>query len=563
MPIVCKGLWARKEVKHMKTYIMKNKLLLLSIFSFGILVAFGTVYLAIILQDIVNIAIEGNSKEFTVALYRATIYFVLLGLCKYIYGILEKFIVKRITYDLRSNIFDSVMHKELYDYCEGNTGEYISSLTNDIKIIEENYILPLFKIMENVVLFIFAVIAIVQISAEVLFTLIFCMMCMAGVSIYFGKILQKRQNTFSEQIGKYTVDVKDLLGGYELFKYFNETHNAMADHRNSNLKLNRIKFYLDIGMSINQSTSDILGLLTMFLVVVIGAYKVIAGSVLVGTLVALVQLSNSFVNPIMEITMNLPKMQSTKTIINKINQLSRCKATNKTKLLSFKDKIEYKDVWFSYDNKNFVLKGVNLTFEKGKKYLILGKSGCGKTTLIGILLGKCKLNKGTVQCDGNNLEECDIIDLCGIIQQNVYILNRSIRENIELYEDFSDQDINKVVSFCGFANLDLDKNGLDLSGGQKQRISMARAIIRKKPILIIDEGTSAVDAITSNEIEENLLKEKNTTIITISHKMNPELMKKYDDIIYIDQGSIVEQGNYDELMKHRGHVYTVLQSQKS
>ena len=111
MPIARKGLWARKEVKHMKTYIMKNKLLLLSIFSFGILVAFGTVYLAIILQDIVNIATEGNSKEFTVALYRATIYFVLLGLCKYIYGILEKFIVKRITYDLRSNIFNSVMHK--------------------------------------------------------------------------------------------------------------------------------------------------------------------------------------------------------------------------------------------------------------------------------------------------------------------------------------------------------------------------------------------------------------------------------------------------------------------
>ena len=447
MPIARKGLWARKEVKHMKTYIMKNKLLLLSIFSFGILVAFGTVYLAIILQDIVNIATEGNSKEFTVALYRATIYFVLLGLCKYIYGILEKFIVKRITYDLRSNIFNSVMHKELYDYCEENTGEYISSLTNDIKIIEENYILPLFKIMQNVVLFIFAVIAIVQISAEVLITLIFCMMCMAGVSIYFGKILQKRQNTFSEQIGKYTIDVKDLLGGYELFKYFNETHNAMDDHSNSNLKLNRIKFHLDIGMSINQSTSDILGLLTMFLVVVIGAYKVIAGSVLVGTLVALVQLSNSFVNPIMEITMNLPKMQSTKPIINKINQLSRCEAANKTKLLSFKDKIEYKDVWFSYDNKNFVLKGVNLTFEKGKKYLILGKSGCGKTTLIGILLGKCKLNKGTVQCDGNNLEECDIIDLCGVIQQNVYILNRSIRENVELYESFSDQDINKALSF--------------------------------------------------------------------------------------------------------------------
>lgn len=128
--------------------------------------------------------------------------------------------------------------------------------------------------------------------------------------------------------------------------------------------------------------SDMLGLLTMFLVVVIGAYKVISGAVLVGTLVALVQLSNSFVNPIMEITMNIPKMQSTRKIMEKINKLCSQKNVEKTRLLSFREHIEYQDVWFSYDNQNYALKGITLKFEKGKKYLILGKSGCGKSTLI-------------------------------------------------------------------------------------------------------------------------------------------------------------------------------------
>ena len=546
----------------MKSYLKRNKLLLLLIFLIGIVVAFGTVYLAIILQDIVNIATEGDAEGFSMALLRAGIYLGLLAICKYIYGILEKIIIKRITNQLRSDIFSSAMNKELCTYTEENAGEYISTLTNDLKIIEENYLLPLFKIVENIVLFIFALVTILQISPEVLITLIVCMVGMAGVSSLFGNILQKRQEFFSNQIGQYTVDIKDLLNGYELFKYYNETHHAIIEHDSFNSKLTRIKFRLDLGMAINQSTSDMLGLLTMFLVVVIGAYKVISGAVLVGTLVALVQLSNSFVNPIMEITMNIPKMQSTRKIMEKINKLCSQKNVEKTRLLSFREHIEYQDVWFSYDNQNYALKGITLKFEKGKKYLILGKSGCGKSTLIGVLLGKCRPYNGIVRCDGNDLAEYEITDLCAVIQQNVYILNRSIKENIELYRNFSDEEIKKVLLLCGFNDLDIEKNSLDLSGGQKQRISMARALIRKKPILLIDEGTSAVDTITSNEIEAELLKEKNVTIITISHKMNPELMLKYDEIIYLEHGSIVEQGNYSELIKRKGKVYTVLQSQQ-
>ena len=546
----------------MKSYLKRNKLLLLLIFLIGIVVAFGTVYLAIILQDIVNIATEGDAEGFSMALLRAGIYLGLLAICKYTYGILEKIIIKRITNQLRSDIFSSAMNKELCTYTEENAGEYISTLTNDLKIIEENYLLPLFKIVENIVLFIFALVTILQISPEVLITLIVCMVGMAGVSSLFGNILQKRQEFFSNQIGQYTVDIKDLLNGYELFKYYNETHHAIIEHDSFNSKLTRIKFRLDLGMAINQSTSDMLGLLTMFLVVVIGAYKVISGAVLVGTLVALVQLSNSFVNPIMEITMNIPKMQSTRKIMEKINKLCSQKNVEKTRLLSFREHIEYQDVWFSYDNQNYALKGITLKFEKGRKYLILGKSGCGKSTLIGVLLGKCRPYNGIVRCDGNDLAEYEITDLCAVIQQNVYILNRSIKENIELYRNFSDEEIKKVLLLCGFNDLDIEKNSLDLSGGQKQRISMARALIRKKPILLIDEGTSAVDTITSNEIEAELLKEKNVTIITISHKMNPELMLKYDEIIYLEHGSIVEQGNYSELIKRKGKVYTVLQSQQ-
>ena len=212
----------------MKSYLKRNKLLLLLIFLIGIVVAFGTVYLAIILQDIVNIATEGDAEGFSMALLRAGIYLGLLAICKYTYGILEKIIIKRITNQLRSDIFSSAMNKELCTYTEENAGEYISTLTNDLKIIEENYLLPLFKIVENIVLFVFALVTILQISPEVLITLIVCMVGMAGVSSLFGNILQKRQEFFSNQIGQYTVDIKDLLNGYELFKYCTVKGTKMA-----------------------------------------------------------------------------------------------------------------------------------------------------------------------------------------------------------------------------------------------------------------------------------------------------------------------------------------------
>ncbi|MFZ7822021.1 ATP-binding cassette domain-containing protein [Priestia sp. 40] len=216
---------------------------------------------------------------------------------------------------------------------------------------------------------------------------------------------------------------------------------------------------------------------------------------------------------------------------------------------------------------NEVLRDINLSIEKNKKYVIIGQSGCGKSTLIKLILGMNKGYNGEILWDKEELTKLDTTELTklySIIHQNIYLFNKSIRENILLFEDFNEEQINQALSISGVTEFIKDQQGLDnnvgesggnLSGGQKQRIAVARGLIRNKPILVIDEGTSALDLKTSYSIEDKLLNFNNLTIIAITHKLNPELLRRYDEVIYMEGGRIAEKGPLDELVQNRGAFY--------
>lgn len=208
-----------------------------------------------------------------------------------------------------------------------------------------------------------------------------------------------------------------------------------------------------------------------------------------------------------------------------------------------------------------VLTGIDCLIEKGKKYVIVGKSGCGKSTLIKLLSGYYSAYTGEILYDDKELHMLDkdnVVQLSSIIHQNIYMFDETIYDNICLHENYPEKKIEKVIEESGLTEFiselptglqyQVGENGSNLSGGQKQRIAVARALIRNKPILILDEGTSAIDMQTAYDIENRLLKMEDLTLITITHHLEKDLLDKYDEVFYMENGSIKERGSFKQLI---------------
>lgn len=227
---------------------------------------------------------------------------------------------------------------------------------------------------------------------------------------------------------------------------------------------------------------------------------------------------------------------------------------------SFNHEIKIRNLDFGYESDKNVLKNINCTFKKNKKYAIIGESGCGKSTLIKLILGYYDTYNGSITIDNQEIKKVkyeSLSKLLSIIHQNVYMFDNSIKNNILLWKEFDDQKIKSALEASGVnkflykledgLDYSVGENGKNISGGEKQRVAIARSIIQNTPILVIDEGTSSLDNKTAYDIEDKLLNQEDLTIITITHKINKELLQRYDEIIVMDKGEIVEIDSYDNL----------------
>ena len=255
-------------------------------------------------------------------------------------------------------------------------------------------------------------------------------------------------------------------------------------------------------------------------------------------------------------------------LLSIINESKEKKDT--VKLENFKKEIELKDITFAYNEDRNALDGLSVRFEKDKKYAIVGRSGSGKTTLLKLLLGYYDDFYGEISFDGHNYDKLDknsINNQMSIIHQNVYMFDKTLKENIILGKDFRGKVLEKALEDSGVSEFltalpkgvdsEMGENGNNLSGGQKQRVAIARSLIQNTPILLLDEGTSALDSKTAFEIEDTLLNIEDLTVITVTHKLIDSILKRYDEIIVMDNGNVVEKGSFDELINNKGEFYNL------
>ena len=553
----------------MKKYFFKNKLLLCATIIAGAVYAVVSTLMAIILREIVDVAAAQDISAFFLVLIKTVIYLMILGISYLLYGVLSKKIIGKVIYSLRSDVFDGIFGKSIQNFKSVNSADYLSALTNDVKLAEDNCLIPLMLSLQNIVILITALVIMFYFSPIVMLCLLASMLLLFGVTHVFKGILQKRQNCFSNKLSRLTVVIKDFLSGFEIIRSYRMNNYVKKAFGIENLDTYKTKYSMDRIVASVDTVSSLLGLVVQFSVFFVSAYLIITEKITVGMLLALVQVTGSVIAPIQVLSQSIPKIQSTVPIIDRLKGFADSKDTNFLghKTPSFCKQIAVRNLSFGYENSNRIIDGIDFVFERNKKYAVIGKSGCGKTTLINLLAGYYSGYEGEIRYDEHEMHELNIDklnEMSAIIHQNVYMFDESIKNNICLHNQFSEQDlayalnvsgVNKFLSDTKGLHMSVGENGSNFSGGQRQRIAVARALIQKKPILILDEGTSAVDMQTAYDIESQLLQMNSLTLITITHSLNSELLKSYDCIVFMENGQIREFGTFDELANAKAEFH--------
>ena len=230
--------------------------------------------------------------------------------------------------------------------------------------------------------------------------------------------------------------------------------------------------------------------------------------------------------------------------------------------------ISVHNLCFGYEQDNEILHDINIDFKAGKSYAIVGNSGSGKSTLLKILMASRHDYKGAICYDNTELMEISsksLYEMVSMVEQNVFVFDASIRDNITMFRDFPTADVDRAIELSGLSRLIDERggdylcgeNGKNLSGGEKQRIALARSLLQKSSVLLADEVTAALDAQTAYQVTGDILKLDGITRIVVTHSLVESLLKQYDGIIVLKDGHIVESGMFDDLMDKKGYFYAL------
>lgn len=462
----------------------------------------------------------------------------------------------------KNNIYKHILNKSIDDFNNHETSTYVSALTNDVNYIEENYIFSSFTLITLITLFITTVVVMIIYSPILTVIGIVLSLIPLVIGLIVGSKLSKHEKKISDDNATFMHFIKDNLIGFSTIKVFRAENKIkeLFDKKNKELEnTKKEKVRTTVLMEFLQMVSQVV---VQFGVFFIGAFLCIkTNSIEPSVIILFVQLMNYIMNPLVSIPDVLSKRNACNPLFEKIANILDTKIDPALKeQIEFNNKITINNLEFAYDDKQ-ILNKINFTFEKNKSYAIVGTSGSGKTTLLNLLIGRNLNYNGKIYYDEKELKNISIdslFEITSFVEQNVFVFDDSIINNITMYSKIDDNILNDVIKKSGLEQLICEKgkdykcgeNGSNLSGGEKQRISIARALIKKSQILLMDEATSALDNETSSTIIDNVLNFKDTTSIMITHKLEEATLKKFDEIIVLKNGQIVGNGTFETLINN-------------
>lgn len=467
--------------------------------------------------------------------------------------------------------FQKLTEKSISSFRAESTAAYLSALTNDAASIEADDLSQLLSVITKAVTFFGALAMMLWYSP--LMTAI-----AAGVtvlpliaSLLTGGQLQAAEKRVSDQNRDFTAALSDCLGGFsvvktfraekEIFRLFAESNRALEQEKFSRRRLKAL-----VGMI--GATTGIIAQLGVFLA---GAYLALSGRGLTaGAVILFVNLMNFMIEPVAELPALLAARKAARGLIAKLADALEQDETQPdgVHIVPLTRELRLENVRFSYDGETEILRGVSAVFEAGKAYAIVGASGSGKSTLLNLLTTPGMAYAGKILLDGTELRTASpesLYETVSVIQQNVFVFNASIRDNITMFRSFPSEELAQAVRRAQLESLLADRgegylcgeNGSGLSGGEKQRISIARSLLKHASVLLADEATAALDAQTAHQVTDDILSLTGVTRIVVTHTLEQAALRRYDGILVLKDGRIAESGSFDELMEQKGYFYAL------
>lgn len=559
-------------MKKLWKYLFKYKLLFFTRVLTISLAALSVICFDFMMGFIVDIFSNGETEKFVPIILASIFLIILLFVTEYIDGYVMSSYIKNTVNYLRCDIFTKILNKDMKDFSLDNSGKYISILYIDIKIIEDSLLNNIFLVISSFISFIISLLFLFSISPSiVIFIVIFGILGFVIPNALSKKLIIEKNN-YSHNLEEITSVTKDLFSGFEVIKGFNIGSKINTIFKNSSNTVESTKKKCSILESIIKGFSLSFSVTVYLGVLILGGYLMYKGEISVGTAIIIIQLSTHIVGPVKTSISLINQIKSVSLIADKIDEIlyDSCEDIEEVSLPKFENSIEIKNLDFSYTNDRKALNNINLTFEKNKKYAIVGESGCGKSTLIKLLMRYYKDYNGDILIDNKDIHKIfsnDLYKNMSMIQQNVFMFDDSIKENIKLFANYSDEEVLSICDRSGLSNLIsrlpdginslVGENGNKLSGGEKQRIAIARSLINNTKILILDESTSALDNETAYNLESSLLSINDLTLIVVTHKLIKNILLNYDEIIVMKDGMVIEKGSFDYLISLKGYFYSL------
>lgn len=472
--------------------------------------------------------------------------------------LLKSFLVTRFRLDTKNEMFHSVMNVNSDDFNTMEPGDYIAAFSNDITLLETRYFQSVLELFEYIITIIIVGSVFFTIDSTLAGTVVCFGLLGSVISIILAKYTRNKNEKFIRSFYSFTQGIKELFSSFRTIKNYNITTQMQKRFEDMNNETENKKCEADFALEFVNTISAAFSGFLMFSVIGIGLVKVLQGDISMGIVITAYNFASDLSSPLQNCLHKVNEIRSVKTIVEKIDSFNDKAETARKEFVTKEDcpqeieKLSYKDVSFSIGEKQ-IINNFSFEFEKGKKYLIIGKNGAGKSTLFKLLKKNYDTYTGGIYINDTDIAKMSyeaLSDCSSYLNEDVSVYSATVKENIELFRNVDESQLSKAISVAQ-VEVDLDRklkdNGSNISSGEKRRIEIARTLVKNTPIIVFDEVISTLDIETAYEIEKLALN-LDSTVIFISHNFSGKLVKDYDEILLLEDGSLIAHGSHEDLL---------------